>query len=342
MWKYLLLVFATIAATSDAFAADKVKVKQGVPATGKIVKMSPDEVVVEQGPITKNVPVSEILTVEFEGEPAELTTLVRNAYESGRFADALATLNKIDLTEIERDEIKQEIAFYKAACAAQLALGGSGSPQDAGRLLVAFESKESNSFHNWEICQLLGDLLVATGRSDAAQKYYEKLASSALPEYKLKSGLLVGRSLESQKEYEKAIAKYDEVIAGDGDSKVAASQKLAATCGKASAMAASGKVDEAIKMAQEVIDKAEQGDTELHARAYNALGSCYRSAGKKKEALIAYLHTDLLFSSFPDQHAEALAALSTLWAESDKVDRAAEAKSMLKDRYPASRWAQQK
>jgi hypothetical protein len=57
---------------------------------------------------------------------------------------------------------------------------------------------------------------------------------------------------------------------------------------------------------------------------------------------MAYLHTDLLFSAYPEQHAEALAALSELWRDADKGDRAAQAAATLKDRYPGSRWAQGK
>jgi tetratricopeptide (TPR) repeat protein len=304
--------------------------------------MSPDQVVVENGPIKKEVPVNEIISIEYDEEPNELSNIVRNAYEDARFADALAAVNRLDISEIKRPEVLQDVAFYKAASMARLALGGSGSPQDAGRLLAAFESKESGSYHYLEVCELLGDLLVAAGKVDNAQKYYDKLASSSFPEYKLKAGVLGARALESQKKYEEAIAKYDEVINGVGDSKEAVSQKLAATCGKASALAATGKTDEAIKMVEEVIAKAEATDLELHARAYNALGSCYRSAGKKKEALHAYLHTDLLFAAFPEQHAEALAALSLLWKDADKADRADQAKATLKERYPGSRWAQGK
>ncbi len=325
-----------------ALAADKVKLKQGPPVSGTITQMSSEEVVVEQGPLVKKLPVNEITAVEYDEEPPELNNLVRNAYEDARFSDALTAVSKIDDSKIVRPEILQDLAFYKAASMARLALGGSGSPQDAGRLLAAFESKGSGNYHYLEVCQLLGDLLVAAGKLENAGKYYDKLAKSAFPEYRLNAGVRLARAFESQKQFDKAIEKYDEVIGDSADSKEAVSQKLAATCGKASALAATGKVDEAVKMVEEVIGKADAGDLELHARAYNALGSSYRSAGKKKEALIAYLHTDLLFAGFPEQHAEALAALSTLWAEADKLDRANEAKKTLKDRYPGSRWAQGK
>jgi tetratricopeptide (TPR) repeat protein len=251
-------------------------------------------------------------------------------------------LGKIDAADVGRNEVKQDLEFYRAAALARLALGGGGSMQDAGRALLAFESKESGSYHYLEVCQLLGDMLVAAGKLDAASRYYDKLANSRFPEYRLRAGYLVARALEGQKKYAEAIAKYDEVINGEGDDADAQSQKLASVCGKATCLAATGKVEEAVKMVEDVIGKADAGDLELHARAYNALGSVYRSADKKKEALMAYLHTDLLFSGFPEQHAEALAALAELWRSADNVERAAQAAATLKDRYPGSRWAQGK
>jgi tetratricopeptide (TPR) repeat protein len=337
----ILAALISFAVATLVYAGDKVKVRQGPPVPGAVTQMSPDEVVVEQGPVKKKLPVNEIISIEYDEDPSELL-LVRSAYEDGRFADALATVGKIEAAEIKRPEILQDLAFYKAAASARLALGGGASPKEAGKLLVGFESKESGSYHYLEVCELLGDLLVSTGNLDKAQTYYDKLASSSFPDYKLKASVLVGRSLQAQKQHEKAIAKFDEVIASDATGKAAEAQKLSATCGKAVSLAASGKADDAIKLVEEVISKADAGDLELHARAYNALGSCYVSAKKNKEALIAYLHTDLLFSGYPEQHAEALAALSTLWEAADKKDRGQQAKATLKERYPGSRWAQQK
>lgn len=336
-----IVVASLLVAATAIEASDKISIRRGPPALGTITQMSPDEVEIEQGPVKKKIPVNEILSIEYDEEPSELG-LVRAAYADGRFDEVLDRVGKIDASEITRPEILQDLAFYKAAASARSALGGSGSLADAGRLLVAFESKSSGSYHYLEVCQLLGDMLVATGRVEPAERYYDKLANSSFPEYRLKAGVLIARALESQKKYAEAISKYDSVINGDGDSPEATAQKLTATCGKATAMAATGKVDEAVKMVEEVIAKADPGDLELHGRAYNALGSCYRSAGKKKEALIAYLHTDLLFAGYPEQHAEALAALSTLWTEMDKADRAQQARTTLKERYPGSRWAQEK
>ena len=124
-----------------------------------------------------------------------------------------------------------------------------------------------------------------------------------------------------------------------GSGKEAEQAKLAASLGKASALAGAGKTDEAVKLIDEIIAKADPENQELHARAYDELGNCYRAAGKKKDAIIAFLHVDLLYSRFPEQHAEALANLAALFAEDGKAERAAAARATLKEKYPTSNWA---
>ena len=137
-----------------------------------------------------------------------------------------------------------------------------------------------------------------------------------------------------------ALSRFDDVLAMDATGKDADRQKLAASLGKASALAGAGKTDQAVKSIEEIIAKADAENLELHARAYNILGDCYKLAGKKKEALLAYLHVDLLYARFPEQHAEALANLATLWNDVDKAERAAQARSTLEEKYPNSVWAQ--
>src|SRR5262249_38086900 len=150
-------------------------------------------------------------------------------------------------------------------------------------------------------------VLGSLGKYKDAETFYDKLSDAPWPSYKLRAGVFVGRSLVSQKKYDDAVKRFDDVIASDADDKDAQRQKLAAALGKASALACRGKTDEAIKSVQDLIAKADPENQELHARAYNILGTCYKAAGKKKEGLLAFLHVDLLYSRFPEQHAESLA-----------------------------------
>lgn len=320
-------------------ANDRVKLLAGNTSIGKLTEMSPTEVTVELGATKRKFPVNEIDTVFFDSEPNELTQ-ARNAVRAGRYEDAGRMLGKIDASSLNRDELVQDVEFYKALAAARMALAGTGSKKDAGRHLLNFEKANKANFNYFEACETLGDLLMALGSFDQAESYYGKLAAAPWPDYKMRSGVLIGRALVGQKKFDKAVDAFDGVLAIDASGKEADRQKLAATLGKASALAGSGKTDEAIKSVEELIAKADSENLELFARAYTILGNCYKAAGKKKEALMAFLHVDLLYPRFPEQHAEALANLATLWAELDKPDRASQAAAQLKEKYPNSAWAQ--
>ena len=100
-------------------------------------------------------------------------------------------------------------------------------------------------------------------------------------------------------------------------------EKRAATLGKAAAMGGSGKTDEAVKLVEDVIAKTDSSDDEIHARANVVLGNCYKAAGKKKEARLAFLHVHLLFPRNPELHAEALANLAALATDLGQPERAA-------------------
>jgi tetratricopeptide (TPR) repeat protein len=332
-------LLATAARPVHAQAFDSVKRAEGT-IRGKITSMSPVLVKIEKNGVEEEVPVNEVESITFTDEPSELS-FGRIAALNGRYKDALESLNKIDMSKIERAEIKQDIEFYKALSAAKLALGGDGSIAEAGKQMYAFESQNKSSYHYLEAAEVLGDLLVALKKYPGAVVYYDKLSKVSWPEYKMRSGVLVGRALQAQNKHAEALARFDQVLALEGKTPEANMQKLAATLGKAVSLAAGGKVPEALKMVQTVIRDANPENVELQARAYNALGNCYLQDGKTKDALLAFLHTDVLYNTFPAAHAEALARLAQLWNKVGNADRSREAAALLNERYPASVWAQQ-
>jgi tetratricopeptide (TPR) repeat protein len=300
--------------------------------------MSATKLILDTGTAKKEFAVNEIETVQFDGEPSELAQ-VRLAVNSGRYDDALTVLAKIEAPQSKRAEVAKDLEYYQALAAARQALAGGGSIAEAGKKMFAFERANRDSFHYFEACQTLGDLLAAVGRYADAEGYYARLAEAPWPDYKMRAGVLLGRSLVNQQKFDQATAKFDEVLKTDATGKEADAQKAAATLGKAAALSGAGKSDQAVKLVDEVIAKADPDNEELHARAYNILGNCHKAAGKKKEALLAFLHVDLLYARYPEQHAEALANLATLWSEVDKSDRAAQARALLKEKYPNSVWA---
>jgi tetratricopeptide (TPR) repeat protein len=337
---FLAAGFLALLVSTRASALDRVRLYQGAPLNGQVAEMSPTQVKLEVGAIPKKIEVNQIDYIEFDEDPKDLKN-TRTAMKAGKYPEALALVNKVKLADIKRNEVKQDAEFYKAILMARLALAGSGSRVEAGKLLLNFEKNNSGNYHYLEACEVLGDLLVADGKYDKAEPYYAKLSSAPWPDYRVRAAVLTGRALEAQKQYAKAIKAYDDAQGMEGDgNKDVERQKLSALLGKATSLAASGKADDAVKMVDEVIAKADPENLELHARAYNALGACFKAAGKSKEALLAYLHVDVLYAGFPEQHAEALANLATLWAKVDKADRATQAREQLKERYPNSQWAQ--
>ena len=77
-------------------------------------------------------------------------------------------------------------------------------------------------------------------------------------------------------------------------------------------------------------------DAATQSAAHNTLGDCLHAAGRNREALYAFLHTDLLFSKEKDEHARALAQISKIWRELNRPDRAEETLERLKQEYPRS------
>jgi tetratricopeptide (TPR) repeat protein len=286
------------------------------------------------------VPVNEVLTVYYEAEPADLTA-AKNHVLAGHYSDALAVLQRIKEGPA-RSEMRQDVEFYKALCSAKLALGGSMKIADAGRMMRAFAEANPKSYHYFEASETVGDLLAAGGHYAQAAEYYARLDGAPWADYKMRAGVATGRALLSQGKAQEAAAAFGKVIAAEADGDSARAQRTAASLGKASALTAMKKPDEAVKIVEEILLKGDPEDAPAMARAYNALGTAHRRAGRVKEALLAFLHVDVLYSSVPDAHAEALANLAELWEQVHKTDRANRARQTLDEQYKDSPWAKKK
>jgi tetratricopeptide (TPR) repeat protein len=172
-----------------------------------------------------------------------------------------------------------------------------------------------------------------------AQLQYAELAKAPWPEYQMRAAVAIGRTLQLQDKHAEAVQKFDSVLKMSDDNDAAKAQKLSATLGKAVSLAATSPVDDAVKMIEDVIQNADPEQKEIQAQAYNALGTCYEKAGKSKDALLAFLHVDLLYNTVPDAHAEALSHLIPLWSAVGQEARAREARQTLQEKYANTRWA---
>jgi tetratricopeptide (TPR) repeat protein len=334
----LALAFAC-AMAGAARAFDTIKTAKGS-SFGNVVGMDSTKIEFRQSSgsaLVKQIPANQIETILYEGEPADLK-LAKNHVLAGRYADALAALKKIDKTP-DREAVRQDIEFYKALCSAKLAMTGKMKVVDAGRMMKAFADANTKSYHYFEASQIVGDLLLAVGSYAPAAEYYRRLDSAPWPDYKMRAGVAIGDALLSQKKTEEALAAFNKVVATEAEGNAAEAQRMAASLGKARALVELKKPDEAIKVVEVVLEKADPENASLMARAYDILGAAQRQAGRTKEALLAFLHVDVLYASVPDAHAEALANLIDLWQQVHKTERANRAEKTLMERYPESPWA---
>lgn len=326
---------------APAFAAeftDRIRTTGGAEA-GEITATTPVEISLDKGTAGKvQIPVNRVRSVILDKEPSELTQARLNA-RNGGYTTALERLERIDRSKLTRELVRQEVDYYEAYCSAQLALSGNGDVADAGRKLNEFVRRNPKSFHYLEAVETMGDLLMASDKYAAAQRQYAELAKTPWSDYQLRAGVLLGRTLAAQGRHPQAIKQYDEVLASREDDAAAKEQKLSAALGKAVSLAATEQLEPAVKLIEQMIADTDPEQKELQARAYNALGDCYQAAGRNKDALLAFLHVDVLYSTVPDAHAEALSHLATLWEAVGQSARAREARETLQQQYRGSRWA---
>lgn len=334
----LTLALSVLVAAPALAQQDQILGKGGTPIRGTIVGVSPTSIKIETTGTAREIEVREIQKINFGDEPADLRN-ARDQALAGQFENALASLKKVNPAEIQNEVVKQEVGYYAAFCAAKLGLTAGGDKRAARDGLLAFIRANPATYHFFEAAQLLGDLSFALGEYGEASKYYGALAKAEWPEYKMRAAVLQARAQSAEGKHAEAIAAYDMILGSGLNTPEALEQKMQATVGRAVCLAATGKHEEGIKIIEDLIAKNDPNDASLFGRAYNALGSCYLKAGKTQEALMAYLHTDLLFFTDGEAHAEALYNLSKLWAAVNKSDRAVEARSTLTTRYAGSRWA---
>jgi len=338
--RYPLLVLAGWMALASGAAAqfDTIKTVSGV-KRGRVKSISPAEVVIEVNAVDESVKANEIITIFYRDEPSALYTAKTNV-TNGAYENGLEQLDRIEPADATRPEIQADLAFYKAYCTAQLALGGSARLDEAINAMSAFAATYARtSYHYLQAYEALGNLYAAAGRFAEAEKAFDMVARAPFPDCRMRAGVAIGRARLAQGKLPEAQQAFDAVLAMEANDDLTRAQRRAATLGKARCVAAAGNAAAAIKVVREIIANADPEDVDLHARAYNTLGDAYRKAGNDKEALMAFLHVDLIYHNVPEAHAEALANLNDLWTKFRKTERAVRCRQLLQERYANSRWA---
>ena len=330
----LVLMFPLVLAASVAHGqVDRVYPHSGNAVSGKITDISPNSVTIETGSNQQTFTVDQIQKIFFEGDPAGLTKGREFALD-GQWEQAIDELRGVDIDSIKREVIQADAMYYLAKSEAQLALIGRGSTADAAKKLLAFVTAHPQSIHFYGAAKVLGNLAVSVGSFDQAAKYYSALAKSPAVEMKVESVYLTGLAKLRQGKAAEAQADFEKVLSANVQSTAASRLQTLARAGLAVALSQQGKAEEGLKLVESLIAEMGSGDSEMASRIYNAQGACLEASGDTLGAVMAYLHTHLMYSGQADAHAEALSKLVELWPKLGKPDRAAEAREELQHRYP--------
>ena len=338
-WQLNLILMIAIATPSMGLSQDavfKVRSARGSSkVSGKITEVSAEGVTIDG----ELVPAEDIKKVVFAKEPSELDR-ARDQMESGRYADAIEELEKIK-SPVGSAMLQQEIDFIKAYSTSRISLlGGNISPQVAGKEIGKFiTTYKDASYHLIPATEQYGKLIYAFGKPQVAAREFSKLTRSSWPEYKIRGHFQLGKTLTELGEYDEAELSFDAILDEESNDDITQTYKLLATCEKARLAGIQGNLEAAKKVLEGIIRDENPDNKRLFAHLYNALGATFETAGNLKEAATAYLHTELLFATESEPHAEALYRLALIWPKLEETDRANRARDTLKSRYRNSYWA---
>src|SRR4051812_37197302 len=299
---------------------------------GTIQSESPSEVVVKLGATTINVPTGEIATIHYDGQPPSLT-LAESRESANQLAEAADLYKKAAAEASGKPFIEQAAKFRQAQLVAEVALADPGRATEAVALLDAAVKAYPTSRHLVGALDSLARLQLQKGDYAAVEKTIAEMARQ--PQSADRAAILRSKVFDKKGEHDKAIAEYDKMIQGSPEGSV---RRREAQLAKAESLVGLKKFADAETDVRAVIKATPPEDYQAQSAAYNTLGDCLRAAGKPKDALIAYLHTDLLYAKDKEQHPRALANLSKLWRERKRDARADEAWNRLKQDYPQSPW----
>lgn len=299
--------------------------------SGQITAESPTTVTIQPSSgAVQNVPVEQIASVSYTGQPPTLI-LAESRAAAGNLDESLELFEKAATEAGSRSLIAQAAQFGRARALAELAKADPKRAAEALAALDAFVKANPRSRHLGPALESIVRLSLAGKDATRAAVAVSQLAE--IPWATQNASVLQARVQSLQGQSDAAQKTLDDLI-----TKLPAGSDARAEARiiRAEVLAAGGKAAEAETAVREVISETNPEQSAIQSLAHNVLGDCLRASGKSKEALFAYLHTDILFDVDKEQHARALAAIAGLWRTLKQPERADEVTARLKQLYPNS------
>jgi tetratricopeptide (TPR) repeat protein len=290
----------------------------------------------------QEIPVSDIAGIRFDAEPPQLAQAQSNE-RSGDLEMALEKYQNISKDYTGDDKrVAVDMQFLIARTQVKSALADPSKAADARKAIQGFRSTNKTNFRYLEASLLEAQLLGLDQATAAeAQPILKEVQAAPVKGFQLQAGVQLGRLLISSNDLAGALAAFDQVIQQSTGDPLATGALFDAMLGKAFCQQKQGQTDDAIKTLEDVIGQATESESATLASAWVLKGDCLRAKNQPKDALMSYLHVDVLYPSEPAAHAEALYWLGTLWAPAGHQDRADEARARLSTKYPNSPWSKQ-
>ncbi len=214
-----------------------------------------------------------------------------------------------------------------------LALTEPDRVKEAKDKLTRFVSTYANGRHIASARACLARLQLSTGDFQGAEATIAELSKN--PRTAERGAVLHTKILAKQGKHAEAVAELDRLIAAYPKG---SERQRAAMLAKAESLAGMKEFKEAEKLVRQVIQANPAEDAAAQAPAYNTLGDCLRAANQPKDALLAYLHTDLLYSKDKEEHPKALYQIAALFRQLKQDGRADDFTQRLRQEYPRSSW----
>jgi tetratricopeptide (TPR) repeat protein len=300
---------------------------------GQVQSESPTEVVVKLGVNETKVPTDQISSIRYDSQTA--TFQLAAARESGGQLAEAAELFKKAATETAGRPFPQQTALFREAeILSDLALIEPDRTKEAKEKLNQFLRSYPGSRHIAAAREAMARLQLHTDDFPGAEASVSELAK--LPKAADRAAVLRTKILARQGKHTEAISELDRLIS---TAPKGSQRQRGAILAKAESLAGLKKYQEAETLVRQVIQENPAEDAAVQAPAYNTLGDCLRAANRPKEALIAYLHTDLLYSKDKEEHPRALHEIEALFRQLKQDSRADEFAQRLKQEYPRSTWS---
>ena len=327
-----------------AWSADVVYRKSSkIASQGRITGISKTELTIQsraKSKPVKKIPANDIKRVRWDKEPPALN-LVRINEQSGLLEKAFQGYTKaLKGSGGSNRNLKTDLEFLLARTKAKMALADPTKINDAVNRLEAFRKSNANHFRHYEALDYLVRLYMAKNDYANARTVLNLSARAPWPDYKLAVKIVEARLLLKEDKVALALAAFGAIANRPAQKPDELNRRYEAMLGQATCLQQQKQLAEAVGVLEKIDEQAPPEERRLRAETYVRKGDCLRLMGKTKEAVLAYLHIEVLFSGEKALHAESLYQLSQLWVIVEEPGKAAATSAKLQADYPDSKWAQ--